>query len=387
MEGSYKIQDFTTNIEAEIHRLKGQVDLFFDKELKKYLEFGLKNGQRIIECGSGPGYLLTRILEHLPDCRATALEIDPYLLDILKTQSSAGEKQLFDVVAGSITNTGLPDNIFDTAIVRLVMEHIPDPEKALSELYRILKPGGKLIIVSNDFSLHLITYPSIPELDLLYKAYCASQESKGGNPLIGRQLPFLLQNTGFVKTGFDVIFVHNILDNDKAFFKAEDVHISARLVKEGFLEKKVFDTLAVKWYEMLKTAGHTLYRQLFIACGEKSGLPVLPAGVSAAAPELRNEKEAFLQRIMETSAGVKEEPIEDYIIAAAAEILEQEPGAIRNDLVFHDLGMDSISGVEFIYILLSDFGYEVAVSELLTDLTIKTLAHEIFLVLDSRDSH
>ena len=47
-----------------------------------------------------------------------------------------------------ITNINLPDNQFDCIICYHVLEHIPDDQKAMRELYRVLKPGGWAILQS-----------------------------------------------------------------------------------------------------------------------------------------------------------------------------------------------------------------------------------------------
>lgn len=49
-----------------------------------------------------------------------------------------------DFVA-DIQSMPLPDNGFDSAICIEVLEHVPNPERALTELLRVLKPGGKLV--------------------------------------------------------------------------------------------------------------------------------------------------------------------------------------------------------------------------------------------------
>lgn len=45
-----------------------------------------------------------------------------------------------------IQSMPLPDNSFDTVLSFEVIEHVPDPRKALAEVYRVLKPGGKLVM-------------------------------------------------------------------------------------------------------------------------------------------------------------------------------------------------------------------------------------------------
>ncbi len=45
-----------------------------------------------------------------------------------------------------IQDMPIADESFDTVLSAEVLEHVPDPEKALREIYRVLKPGGKLVI-------------------------------------------------------------------------------------------------------------------------------------------------------------------------------------------------------------------------------------------------
>lgn len=49
-------------------------------------------------------------------------------------------------VVGSATDIPLDDAGFDTVVSTEVLEHVPDPLKALREMYRVLKPGGHLIL-------------------------------------------------------------------------------------------------------------------------------------------------------------------------------------------------------------------------------------------------
>ncbi|MDD4859887.1 MAG: class I SAM-dependent methyltransferase [Dehalococcoidales bacterium] len=45
-----------------------------------------------------------------------------------------------------ITNLQFPDNYFDCALVYHVLEHVPEDKKAMTEIYRVLKPGGWAIL-------------------------------------------------------------------------------------------------------------------------------------------------------------------------------------------------------------------------------------------------
>ena len=270
MRGSYQLESFTENRVAEVTRLHSQVDLFFEKEYEMYLKFGLREGMKILDCGSGPGYLLRNLLNKMPGCDATALEIDPFLFSVLTENSISGDKQLYRPVNASIYETGFAANSFDFVITRLVIEHLEEPLRALYEVNRILRPGGKLVIVSNDFAYHLLTYPVIPQLDEMYNAYCRSRSSEGGNPFIGRILPVFLENSNFEKINLEIITAHSRLLGDETFLKAENVNISKSLVEAGFLSRNTLAELVEKWFEMVKDPYHVFYRQLFVVSGEKS---------------------------------------------------------------------------------------------------------------------
>jgi ubiquinone/menaquinone biosynthesis C-methylase UbiE len=62
----------------------------------------------------------------------------------------------FTFIEGDASRLDFADNLFDTIIAKEAIEHLIDAEKALSEWFRVLKPGGKLVLTTpNRDSLHL----------------------------------------------------------------------------------------------------------------------------------------------------------------------------------------------------------------------------------------
>lgn len=268
-QGSYSIKSITSHVETEIKRLKAQADLFWDKEWKHYLEYGLRDGMRIAEFGCGPGFITEKVLALLPQATITAIEIDPFLVEYAKNYFAPSYQTRCQVLEKSILATGLADNGFDFAITRLVLEHLPDPVAAVREVYRILKPGGKAVFVDNDFNMHILTHPHIPALSALYSAYCQSRFAEGGNPCLGRELPCVLKKGGFEKIDFEVISAHSAIVGEEIFLRSEGLSIPTKLVCDGFLASKDLATVAVGWRNMMKSEGHAILRQLYMAVGEK----------------------------------------------------------------------------------------------------------------------
>jgi len=268
-QSSYQISSVAGNVAGEIDRLKAQVELFWAKEIKHYIEFGLRDGMQIAELGSGPGFVSEKILEKFPAAYVTAVEIDPLLVNYAKNYLAQKKLDNVKVIQGSIMETGLPDNSFDFAIIRLVLEHLPDPVNAVREVFRILKPGGKAVFIDNDFEMHIMTCPEVRELRELYDAYCQARYAESGNPKIGRELPVILKQGGFSKIDFEIISAHSGIVGDEMFFKSEGIGIPSQLVRDGYLSSKVLGKVSLEWRRMLKSESHSIMRQLYMAAGEK----------------------------------------------------------------------------------------------------------------------
>lgn len=72
--------------------------------------------------------------------------VDSYLgldLRLAPASSDAGPNLL-----ASVLETPLPDNTFQTVVSFQVLEHVPEPQIMMNEIYRVLKPGGYLILMA-----------------------------------------------------------------------------------------------------------------------------------------------------------------------------------------------------------------------------------------------
>jgi ubiquinone/menaquinone biosynthesis C-methylase UbiE len=101
---------------------------------------------RTIDLGAGTG----ANLDLYPDAVSELVlaEPDPHMLKQL--QAKVGEKGVAaEVTDASAESLPFADSSFDTAIFTLVLCTVPDPERALAEAARVLKPGGKLLFLEH----------------------------------------------------------------------------------------------------------------------------------------------------------------------------------------------------------------------------------------------
>ena len=143
-QGSYSLNQFTTTIRKEIERLKFQVELFWKDEFRFYKRLGLSDGMSILECGSGPGFVMSKLLSAFPNITGTALEVDSFLIEAMKDNFSQSSISKCKIVRGSIMDIALADNSFDFVILSQTLHEIFNPEFVIQEMLRV----GKKAIIS-----------------------------------------------------------------------------------------------------------------------------------------------------------------------------------------------------------------------------------------------
>ena len=359
--GSYSVDSFGSNTMAEIRRLDAQVDLFWPLEIELLLRFGLRNAMHVLDCGCGSGRFLEQLKRRLPALKCVGLEIDPTLLDACRKRMAENGLSDCMILQGTAENPGLAPESFDIVILRLVLEHVPNPITALRGLLPLLRFGGQLVVISNDFEFHLRTFPPVPELDRLYKAYCDSRRKDGGDPCIGRRVPRLLEEAGLKLVACEIVLAHNSLVGDVPFLKAEGAGIPAQLVRSGFFDENSLERMTRSWQAMLNTPDHCITRPLWVAVGERSD--VRPDSQSHDKPvELSTSQIAG--ELHSGTVGILTELL--------TEVLRLERVDLNDSMAA--LGIDSISAIALQERIKDHFQVEVPIVRFFADEPVRVLA-------------
>ena len=116
----------------------------------------VEDGQKVLEIGVGQGETTKNIGNYK--------RIDLYAVDVaeealMRLDHYVKDSQIVDI---SKENLKFQDNFFDSVICLEVFEHLENPYHALSEIQRVLKPRGKLILsIPNHLGGHLMIYPGL----------------------------------------------------------------------------------------------------------------------------------------------------------------------------------------------------------------------------------
>jgi SAM-dependent methyltransferase len=96
---------------------------------------------RVLEVGPGPGELSERIAREL-GCDVVALDISPRMVELTRARG-------VDAVVGDVQELPFGDETFDVVVAAWVLFHAQDIQRALAEIARVLRPGGRLVAATN----------------------------------------------------------------------------------------------------------------------------------------------------------------------------------------------------------------------------------------------
>lgn len=115
---------------------------------KAIAAMGLKVGDAVADIGAGTGYFSWRLAQVVgPKGMVYAEEIQPEMLEILRTNLTSRGVQNFKEVLGTITDTKLPTNSIDLAIMVDVYHEFSHPYEMIASITRSLKPEGRIAFV------------------------------------------------------------------------------------------------------------------------------------------------------------------------------------------------------------------------------------------------
>jgi ubiquinone/menaquinone biosynthesis C-methylase UbiE len=153
----------TETVEKIIQRLEFRdQDPTFTHWRETYLDkLLLKTASRILDAGCGTG-VVTRALAKRSDvkCQIIGSDYSPALIDVARQQARAFKvDSQIDFQIHDIHSLGFADGYFDIVIAHTVLSHVANPQIAIQELRRVVKPGGVVAIFDGDYASLTFAYP------------------------------------------------------------------------------------------------------------------------------------------------------------------------------------------------------------------------------------
>lgn len=153
-------------------------------------------GSVVLEAGCGVGAQTVALARHSPGASILAVDISEESLNTARAACESAGITNVRFHQADIFHLPFPPAAFDHIFVCFVLEHLPQPGKALTLLKKFLKDGGTITVIEGD---HGSTYfhPDSEPARRAIRCQVELQRRTGGNAAIGRELYPLLAGAGY----------------------------------------------------------------------------------------------------------------------------------------------------------------------------------------------
>lgn len=147
LKNESEVNEMFTRVAPHYDRLNNVISLGTQKAWRKKLFAGLEFRPNIsaLDICCGTGDLTISLAHRMPQGEVTGLDFNKAMLEIAK-KKAYGIMNL-SLVQGDAMDLPFPDNSFDIVTIGFGLRNVPDADKALAEIYRVLKSNGQLGIL------------------------------------------------------------------------------------------------------------------------------------------------------------------------------------------------------------------------------------------------
>lgn len=122
-------------------------------------------GKTYLDVGCGTGDVSIEIMRQAPGSKVTGIDPSPGMLEIGRAKiGKAGLTDAISLLSVDVLQMEFPDKFFDGAITSFCIRNVTDRKRALAEIFRVLRPGAKFVIIE-------LTEPAGPTMKPLFRVY------------------------------------------------------------------------------------------------------------------------------------------------------------------------------------------------------------------------
>lgn len=137
---------------------------------------------KVLDAGTGPGTLARDIARHQPRLQVYGIDLSEDMIRLARDHAKREQlEERVHFAAGNVAHLPYPDHSFDLVVSTISMHHWYELEQPLRELYRVLRPGGRLWIY-----------------DFRFVKAQAVEKALAGTPFVETELEQTLVRTGFL---------------------------------------------------------------------------------------------------------------------------------------------------------------------------------------------
>lgn len=164
--------------------------------VQKYVAHRVHAEAEVLSVGCGPGVILQAVSALHSTVKGTGVDISSDRIQEAIQRANGNPRVRF--VRGDAQALQFPSNSFDLVYSRMLLQYLPQKEKAVAEMVRVCKPGGAVLLQDLDGQL-LWHYPEDAFVQRGVEKVVEVLSRTGFDPFVGRKLFWLAQNAGLGK--------------------------------------------------------------------------------------------------------------------------------------------------------------------------------------------
>ncbi len=195
--------------------LRTQTNILWNYERELLPRHGLTRGMQIADICCGIGDFAALVHREFAPSKIVAIDHSQLFLDYARGVAEQFGMSDIEYQRGDASSLLLDDNSFDFVTCRLALQIFDKPEDILSELFRIVKPTGR-VYLTNEFMSHIFGYPRDASIRWTYRRSSEIFSRLGMDLDFGPKMRAYLTDCGFTDIKIDAIQVSNANANTDA---------------------------------------------------------------------------------------------------------------------------------------------------------------------------
>jgi len=196
--------------ESMTRTLDFQAQAIWPQEQLLFPRYRLEGALRILDLGCGTGEITRRLAALYPQAELLGVDILESNLAIARERDVALAPRV-RYAQGDAFALDAPDAHFDLVVCRHMSQCVPHFERVLAEITRVLKPGGRLHLLSEDYAmLHMPRRGERKPERLWIDTALPFLDGTGCDGAVGRHSPALLQEAGYGDITMDYVVVDTL---------------------------------------------------------------------------------------------------------------------------------------------------------------------------------
>jgi ubiquinone/menaquinone biosynthesis C-methylase UbiE len=254
----------------EGERLVSKVDAV--QWVAKYLQTEFRDARRVLDVGCGPGVIAAEVARQFPEANVIGIDAGDPRLRKVKTNFQALPNA--SCSQGDAICLPFKSEAFDLIYCRFLLEYLCERQKAVAEMVRICKPGGRILLQDLDGQL-VWHHPVDLQLQSVTKRVLKGLERTGFDPFVGRKLFYLMKKAGLSDVQVHVenyhLFAGRIDDKNYALWEMKlDIAISA--AERILASRSSAEELKNRFLDYLLREDTLTYSVIFTVWGTKPGV-------------------------------------------------------------------------------------------------------------------